>query len=65
MIILTAEQAESVRGAGRNNSSLQPLFFDGRYLLPEAVLQDPDYIDQREFLAALPVEDVLIVNSDE
>lgn len=65
MIILTAEQAESVRGAGRNNSSLQPLFFDGRYLLPTAVLLDPDYIDQREFLAALPVEDVVIVSNDE
>lgn len=60
MIILTAEQAEIVRGIGLNNSRLEPIFYDDRYMLPEAVLRDPDYAGQHDFLSALPVENVVI-----
>lgn len=60
MIILTGEQADVVRGHGANGSRLQPLEYQGRWLLPEAVLSDPDYIDQRDFLSSLPTEDVTI-----
>jgi len=45
---------------GANGSRLQPLEYQGRWLLPEAVLSDPDYIDQRDFLSSLPTEDVTI-----
>ena len=60
MIILTAGQADTVRGQGVNGAELQPLQYNGRWLLPEAVLSDPDYIDQRDFLSSLPTEDVTI-----
>ena len=49
---------------GANGSRLQPLEYQGRWLLPEAVLSDPDYIDQRDFLSSLPTEDVTIAVSD-
>ena len=60
MIILTAGQADTVRGQGVNGAELRPLQYNGRWLLPEAVLSDPDYIEHREFLLSLPTEDVTI-----
>lgn len=61
MIILTPEQAEFVRGcAGLNNSRLEPIFYEGRYVLPAAVLNDGDYINQHEYLASLPIENATI-----
>jgi len=60
MIILTSAQADAVCGHGANGSRLQPLEYQGRWLLPEAILVDPDYIDQRDFLSSLPTEDVTI-----
>ncbi len=60
MIVLTQDQADAVRGQGLNGAELRPFQYDGRWLLPEAVLSDPDYIGQRDFLSSLPTEDVTI-----
>lgn len=65
MIVLTQEQANSVEGCGLNGSELRPLFYNGQYLLPEAVLLDNDYIEQREFLSRLPVANIEVVVNDE
>lgn len=64
MIVLTQGQADAVRGQGVNGAELRPLQYNGRWLLPEAVLSDPDYIEQREFLLSLPTEDMTIAVSD-
>ena len=60
MIILTAEQAETVRGQGAPGSRLEPLALaDGvTWVLPEAVLTDPAYDAQRATLSALPTRAV-------
>lgn len=55
MIYLTAEQADHVRGPTANGAYLAPVEIpDGRFILGENVLDDPDHAMHREYLAALP-----------
>lgn len=55
MIILTAEQAEHVRGPCGEYSELDPRpLADGAFALPARVLDDPDLEEHRDYLAALP-----------
>lgn len=54
MIVLTAEQAEQVRGPMLDPREM----VDGNFILPEAVLEDPAHAAVRELLAALPRRDV-------
>lgn len=59
MIILTAEEAEKVRGLSptRPGHALDPVpLKDGRFMLGEQVLDDPAHADVRDLLAALPRE---------
>jgi hypothetical protein len=62
MIILTAEQAEQVRGISPLNGSAaldpQPLK-DGAFELHEDVILDPANADVHDFLAGLPRREVL------
>lgn len=60
MIILTAEEAETVRGQGAPGSRLEPLALaDGlTWVLPEAVLTDPAYGAQHATLSVLPTRAV-------
>lgn len=54
MIILTAEQAATVRGP-----MLEPReMVDGNFVLPEAVLADPAHAAWVELLVTLPRRDV-------
>lgn len=62
MIVLTAEEAWRVRGRSPKDAgrALDPVpLRDGRFMLGEEVLDDPANGDVREFLAALPREDIL------
>lgn len=59
MIILTAEQAETVRGETVAGHVLEPVpLADGTFVLPEAVLSDPAHAQWHDLLAGLPVRDV-------
>ena len=60
MIILTAEQADHVRGMDTPGAALMPaLLADGvTYVLPESVLTDPAHVAKHDYLAALPVRNV-------
>lgn len=59
MIILTAEQAEMVRGESKPGHVLNPRpLKDGSYCLSEAVLDDPAHEKWRTTLDALPKRDV-------
>ena len=60
MIVLTAEQAEEVRGPTASGSALEPVALaDGVTLvLPEAVLNDPAHAAHQAFLASLPTREI-------
>lgn len=57
MIVLTAEEAEKVRGASPRKAGhvLVPVpLKDGRFMLGEEALEDETHADVRDFLASLP-----------
>jgi hypothetical protein len=59
MIVLTAEEADKVRGRSPKDATaaLAPVALkDGRYFLGDEVLDDPLHEDVRNFLASLPRE---------
>jgi hypothetical protein len=60
MIILTAAEAEAVRGTDSPGHALAPRpLKDGvTFALPEAVLSDPAHAGHHDVLAALPTRDV-------
>lgn len=55
-IILTAAQAEEVRGPTAPGAALEPaLLADGvTYALPASILDDPAHVEWHAFLSALP-----------
>lgn len=58
-IILTTEQAQTVRGTYNEIASLEPVpIGDGRYFLPLAVLEDENFTAVHMELASLPVETI-------
>lgn len=59
MIILSAAQADMVRGVGSGGAVLDPRqMIDGDFVLPEAVLGDPAHAAWFELLVTLPRRDV-------
>ena len=59
MIVLTAEEAEKIKGRSPRDSghAILPVpLTDGRFILGEEVLDDPAHDDVRDFLAAMPRE---------
>lgn len=61
MIIMDATEAEKVRGSSPKDAGrvLVPMpLLDGRFMLGEEVLDDPAHEDVRQFLAALPREEL-------
>ena len=55
MIILTAEQADHVRGPTSNGAALMPVpTEDGGFILSENVLEDPNHEMHHEYLSTLP-----------
>lgn len=59
MIVLTADEAEKVRGMSPKDRGavLSPVpLKDGRFFLGPEVLDDPAHEDVRDFLASLPQE---------
>ncbi len=59
MIVLTAQEADKVRGRSPKDATaaLAPVALkDGRFFLGEEVLDDPAHDDVRDFLASLPRE---------
>lgn len=60
MIILTASQANTVRGNTSVGAALDPILHPDnvRYCLPEAVLSDPAHAVHHAFLSILPTETV-------
>lgn len=59
MIVLTAEEADKVRGRSPKDATaaLAPVALkDGRFILGDEVLDDPAHEDVRDFLASLPRE---------
>lgn len=65
LICLTKEQAEKIRGRHGEYSELQPMeLTDGRYGLPVEVLTDPDLKEVHDLLAALPIEEGEILQTE-
>lgn len=61
VITLTAEQANALRGVYNNIAALEPVAIgDGRYFLPLAVLEDVNFSEVHDELAALPVEEITL-----
>ncbi|SER61899.1 hypothetical protein SAMN05216548_1317 [Faunimonas pinastri] len=60
MIILTAAEADKVRGETSDGHELEPvLLADGvTFVLPEAVLTDPAHAERHELLATFPTREV-------
>lgn len=60
MIILTASQADQVRGETGAGAALDPVALaDGvTFALPEAVLSDPAHASRYEFLSGLPTREI-------
>lgn len=72
MIILTAKEADKVRGISPSDrrAALDPIpLKDGAFVLGEHVLDDPVHADVKDFLSALPtvkdVEPALVYGLDE
>ena len=64
-IILTAEQANALRGTYNDIAALEPVAIgDGRYFLPLAVLNDTNFSEVHELLSALPIEEITIIESE-
>jgi len=62
-IVLTANQAETIRGTYNEIASLEPVpVGDGRFFLPLAVLNDPNFAEVHEILSALPIEEIILIN---
>lgn len=60
-IVLTAGQAQTVRGTYNEIASLEPVpIGDGRYFLPLAVLFDSNFIEIHEILESFPIEEITI-----
>lgn len=65
-IVLTTEQANALRGTYNDIAALEPVAIgDGRYFLPLAVPQDPNFSEVYAELAALPVEEITLPESQE
>ena len=61
-IILTKEQADSVKGKYGKYDELQPIpITDGSFVLPHDVLYDEAFVSVKEQLSALPIREVLEV----
>lgn len=59
MIILTAEQADQIRGPTSPGNALDPVaLIDGSYVLPEAVIDDPAHHARHAYLQLLPCREV-------
>lgn len=59
MIILTAEQADAVRGPTSPGAALDPIaLVDGTFVLPIEVLADPAHQSKWADLNALPTREV-------
>ena len=61
MIVLTAEEAEKIKGRSPKDGgcALDPVpLKDGRFMLGEEVLDDPAHDDVRELLSSLPRSDI-------
>lgn len=66
VIVLTAGQAQTVRGTYNEIASLEPVpIGDGRYFLPLAVLEDANFSEVHDELAALPVEEIILPEPQE
>lgn len=64
-LILTEGQADSVRGTYNEIASLEPVpIGDGRYFLPLAVLNDPNFAEVHEVLSSFPIEEVTIIQEE-
>ncbi len=67
MIVLNTVQADNVRGATRNGAALNPVPHPskpGKFVLPDAVLDDSDHMDHHIFLSTLPKENVVFSNEE-
>lgn len=59
MLILSAEQAEQIRGVTAEGHALEPIaLIDGTFVLPEECLSDPAHAARRAVLEGLPVRAV-------
>jgi len=64
-IVLTAGQTQTVRGTYNEIASLEPVpIGGGRYFLPLAVLDDPNFADVHELLSGFPIEEITIIESE-
>ena len=65
-IILTAVQANTLRGTYNDIAALEPVAVgDGRYFLPLAVLNDTNFSEVHDELAVLPVEEITLPEPQE
>lgn len=65
MLVLTAEQADQVRGPTTPGRALEPVEIgEGVFILPLAVLADDHGAAVLEILRSLPIEDVALPDEE-
>jgi hypothetical protein len=63
MILLTAEQADKVRGSYGLYSALDPIQVIESYALPVDVLDNSEFASVKEFLQTLPIQEVTLIET--
>jgi hypothetical protein len=61
MILLTAEQAEHVRGNYGRFSALEPIQVVEGWCLPPDVIDNPEFQSIKEYLQTLPIVEVTFI----
>lgn len=65
MILLTEEQANSVRGMYGTYSMLDPCPVVEGWALPIKVINKPEFASVKDFLSSLPQQEVTMIIDDE
>lgn len=65
MILLTAEQADKVRGNYGNYSALDPIQVVEGFALPIDVLTNIEFVSIKEYLLTIPIQEVTFIQPPE
>ena len=65
MILLTEEQANSVRGMYGTYSALEPIKVLEGWALPPHVINKEEFVSVKDFLSSLPQQEVTFINNDD
>jgi hypothetical protein len=64
MILLTKEQADTIRGNYGKYSALDPIQVVEGWALPIDVLNDPEFLAVHDILVSYPIQNVTIIKNE-